>query len=70
MAFKSLNEAAQAVGRHSAAGARYMQAADRLSAFFSQAQIQAEHHPKLQGAWMRGLDVERWEFWASATDGT
>ena len=50
MAFRSLNEAAQAVGRHSADGARYMDAADKLSAFFSRAQIQAEHHPKLRGA--------------------
>jgi hypothetical protein len=60
-ALMSLNEAAYAVGVESEAGQRYMQAADKLSAFLVRAQVSSlPSHPYLHGTWLRGFDVEKW----------
>lgn len=55
-ALMSLHEAAMAVGLSTPAGQRYKHAADKLSAFFSRAQVQSTTHPSLDGGWLRGLD--------------
>ena len=68
-ALMALNEAAWAAGVESEAGQRYMQAADRLSGFLVRAQVSSlPSHPYLHGTWLRGFDVQKWEFWGSATD--
>jgi hypothetical protein len=64
----SLHEAVHAVGVHSEAGRRYAKAVDGLASFFMRAQVHSTAQPYLNGAWLRGFDIEKWEFWASATD--
>jgi CubicO group peptidase (beta-lactamase class C family) len=31
-------------------------------------QVRSETHPELDGAWYRGFDFRRWEYWASNAD--
>ena len=59
----SLNEAAQATGI-----ARYQTAAAKLSTFLTRIQVQSKVHPDLDGAWFRGFDYGRWDYWASNSD--
>ncbi|HEY54112.1 MAG TPA: hypothetical protein G4N94_11705 [Caldilineae bacterium] len=62
-AFLGLHEAALATGDN-----RIREAADRLADFLCRIQVRSEAHPYLDGAWMRGFDYERWEYWGSSAD--
>lgn len=62
-AFFSLNEAAHATGN-----ADYKQAVDRLSDFLTRIQVKSERFNDLDGAWFRGFEFDRWEYWASNAD--
>jgi len=60
------------IGLHEAAVAAgdefYHRAADKISEFIVRVQALSEAHPELHGAWFRGFDFRRWEYWASSTD--
>jgi hypothetical protein len=62
-AFLGLHEAAAVTG-----GAALQKAEDRLAQFLCRVQVRSEEHPYLDGAWMRGFDYERWEYWGSSAD--
>jgi hypothetical protein len=62
-AFLGLHEAALATG-----SAALREAEDRLAQFLCRIQVGSEAHPYLDGAWMRGFDYERWEYWGSSAD--
>jgi len=62
-AFFGLNEAAAATG-----DAFYQKAVDRMADFLIRIQSRSETHPDLDGAWFRGFDMERWEYWGSNAD--
>jgi hypothetical protein len=60
------------IGLHEAAAATgdafYRKAADKMCEFVVRVQAHSEPHPELHGAWFRGFDFRRWEYWASSTD--
>lgn len=60
------------LGLHEAAAAldspRLRAAEDRLAGYLCRIQVRAPRHPYLDGAWFRGFDFGRWEFWASSGD--
>jgi hypothetical protein len=60
------------IGLHEAAAATgdpfYANAEKKLADFFCRSQIRSRHHPELDGAWYRGFDFRRWEYWASNAD--
>ena len=62
-AFFGLNEAAVATG-----DALYSDAVDKMADFLVRIQAQSETHPDLDGAWFRGFDMDRWEYWGSNAD--
>lgn len=62
-AFLGLHEAAAATG-----SAALLEAEDRLAQFLCRVQVRSEAHPYLDGAWMRGFDDQRWEYWGSSAD--
>lgn len=59
----SLNEAASATGNQ-----KYRDAVSKLSDFLTRIQVQSEKHKDLDGAWFRGFDFGRWDYWASNSD--
>jgi len=62
-AFLALHEAAAATG-----DPYYKQAEDKLAEFLCRIQVRSEVHPELDGAWFRGFDYDRWQYWASDAD--
>ncbi len=62
-AFFGLNEAAAATG-----DTFYHEATDRMGDFLVRIQSRSDTHPDLDGAWFRGFDMERWEYWGSNAD--
>ncbi|NIA28585.1 MAG: hypothetical protein GWP06_01570 [Actinobacteria bacterium] len=62
-AFCSLTEAAAATGDE-----RIKRAVKKLADFMVRIQVRSETHPELDGAWYRGFDFNRWEYWASNAD--
>jgi hypothetical protein len=44
------------------------EAVDRLAQFLCRIQARSKAHPHLDGAWMRGFDYRRWEYWGSSAD--
>ena len=62
-AFLGLHEAAAATGEEF-----YRVAEDKLAEFLCRIQVRSEVHPELDGAWFRGFDFERWQYWASDAD--
>jgi hypothetical protein len=62
-AFFGLNEAARATG-----DPFYRDALDRMADFLLRIQARSESHADLHGAWFRGFDTARWEFWGSNGD--
>jgi hypothetical protein len=60
------------LGLHEAAAAtrdpELAQAADRLADFLVRIQIRSESRPELDGAWYRGFDFQKWEYWGSDGD--
>lgn len=59
----SLNEAAAATGDK-----KYRDAVAKLSDFLTRIQVRSEKHKDLDGAWFRGFDFGRWDYWASNSD--
>ncbi len=62
-AFFSLNEAA-----HATKNPKYYEAVGKLSDFLTRIQVTSSKHNDLEGAWFRGFDFDRWEYWASNAD--
>ena len=62
-ALVGLHEAAAATGEPFYAGAE-----DKLARFLCRIQIRSDAHRELDGAWYRGFDFHRWEYWASSAD--
>ncbi len=62
-AFFALNEAYGATG-----DPLYGNATKRIADFLVKAQVSSKKHPELDGAWYRGFDYGRWEYWASNAD--
>ena len=60
------------IGLHEAAAAtrdpEIMQAEDLLANFLVRIQIKSESRPELDGAWYRGFDFEKWDYWGSDGD--
>lgn len=60
------------VGLHEAAAVtgdlEIKQAEDKLADFLVRVQTQSETHPELSGAWYRGFDFKRWDYWGSDGD--
>jgi hypothetical protein len=59
----SLHEAAMATGNK-----KYWEAVNKLSDFMTRVQVQSKAHKDLDGAWFRGFDFGRWDYWASNSD--
>jgi hypothetical protein len=62
-AFFSLNEAAHATGNP-----QYKKAVEKLADFLVRIQVQSKKHNDLDGAWFRGFEYDKWEYWASNAD--
>jgi hypothetical protein len=62
-AYFSLNEAAHATGN-----AQYKEAVRKLSDFMTRIQVKSNRFKDLDGAWFRGFEYNRWEYWASNAD--
>jgi len=60
------------IGLHEAAAATgdpfYREAEDKLAGFLTRIQVRSDAHPELDGAWYRGFDFRRWDYWASNAD--
>ena len=60
------------VGLHEAAAVtadrEILQAEDRLADFLIRIQTKSKIHPELSGAWYRGFDFKRWDYWGSDGD--
>jgi hypothetical protein len=62
-AFFGLNEAAQATHNP-----KYQSALKKLSDFLIRIQVRSERHIDVDGAWFRGFDYGRWDYWGSNAD--
>lgn len=62
-AFFSLNEAAAATG-----DPFYQEAADSMADFLIRIQVRSDDRADLDGAWFRGFEFDRWEYWGSNAD--
>jgi len=62
-AFLGLHEAAAATG-----DVRLKRAAERIADFLIRIQIRSDKHTLLDGAWFRGFDFRRWDYWGSNAD--
>ncbi len=62
-ALLGLHEAAAATGER-----LFVDAEDKLARFLCRIQVRSEVRPELDGAWFRGFDFGRWEYWASSAD--
>lgn len=62
-AYFALHEAAEATGN-----IRYRNAVDKLGDFLVRIQVRSERYPDLDGAWLRGFDFDKWEYWGSNAD--
>ncbi|MBN1436495.1 MAG: hypothetical protein JW936_05435 [Sedimentisphaerales bacterium] len=47
---------------------RVRQAEDSLARFLCRIQVQSTDQPYLNGCWMRGFDLDLWEYWGSSAD--
>ncbi len=60
------------IGLHEAAAATgdpfYREAEDKLAEFLTRIQVGSEARPEFSGAWYRGFDFRRWDYWASNAD--
>lgn len=59
----SLNEAYMATGNK-----KYKEMVSKLSDFLTRIQVSSLQHKDLDGAWFRGFDYGRWDYWASNSD--
>jgi hypothetical protein len=63
-ALLGLNEAAAATGNP-----EYERSVAKLAEFLCRIQVKSEKHPALDGAWFRAFNYDRWDYWASNSDG-
>lgn len=60
------------LGLHEAAAVtgdpEIQQVEDKLVEFLIRIQVRSEIHPELDGAWFRGFDFAKWDYWASNSD--
>lgn len=62
-AFLGLHEAAAATG-----DPRWREAENRIADFLCRIQVRSEAHPELDGAWFRGFDYDKWDYWGNSAD--
>ena len=62
-AFIGLHEAAAVTG-----DAELKKAEDLLADFMVRIQAKSQTHPELDGAWYRGFDFQKWDYWGSDGD--
>ena len=62
-AFLGLHEAGAATGDQ-----LYTQASDKLAQLLMRIQVRSEEQPEVDGAWFRGFDYRKWDYWASNAD--
>ena len=62
-AFLGLHEAAAATG-----DAGLQRAAERMADFLIRIQVRSDQPAALDGAWFRGFDFNRWDYWGSNAD--
>lgn len=62
-AYFGLNEAYHATGN-----AKYKAALDKMSEFLIRIQVNSDKYKDLDGAWFRGFEFDKWEYWASNAD--
>lgn len=62
-AFFALNEAAHVTGNP-----EHKKAVGKLSDFLMRIQVKSDTHKDLDGAWFRGFDYKRWDYWGSNAD--
>jgi len=62
-AFLSLHEAASVLE-----DSDLTRSVDRLADFLLRIQVRSDLHLELDGAWFRGFDFRRWDYWASNAD--
>lgn len=62
-AYFGLNEAVHATGNP-----RYKKALDKMSEFLIRIQVKSDKYKDLDGAWFRGFEFDKWEYWASNAD--
>ena len=63
-ALAGLHEAFIATGK-----AEYRTARDKAAELFVRTQIRSTAQPRLNGAWLRAFDYQKWEYWGSSSDG-
>lgn len=62
-AYFGLNEA-----YHATKNAKYKSALDKMSDFLIRIQVKSDKYKDLDGAWFRGFEFDKWEYWASNAD--
>ena len=62
-AFFALNEAAHVTGNP-----EHKKAVGKLADFLVRIQVKSDTHKDLDGAWFRGFDYKRWDYWGSNAD--
>lgn len=62
-AYFGLNEA-----YHATKNPAYKSALDKLSDFLIRIQVRSDRYKDLDGAWFRGFEFNKWEYWASNAD--
>jgi hypothetical protein len=62
-AFFALNEAAKVTNNPV-----HMEAVNKLADFLVRIQVKSENHKDIDGAWFRGFDYRRWDYWGSNAD--
>jgi len=68
-ALLGLHEAAAALDESGVPGSGAAAAlTDRLAGFLVRVQSTSQAHPELAGCWLRGFDLDKWEYWGSSAD--
>lgn len=62
-AYFGLNEA-----YHATKNPKYKVALDKMSDFLIRIQVKSDKYKDLDGAWFRGFEFDKWEYWASNAD--
>lgn len=62
-AFFALNEAAKVTNNPV-----HLEAVNKLADFLVRIQVKSENHKDIDGAWFRGFDYQRWDYWGSNAD--
>lgn len=62
-AFFALNEAAKVTNNPA-----HIEAVNNLADFLVRIQVKSQNHIDIDGAWFRGFDYKRWDYWGSNAD--